>query len=143
MNAKTILISLMFLPLALWAAPFELASFGGDYVSSNQDSQASLQDILGTPTASDSIRQIGGFSVSAHPSVNYTGPDFFAGAQAVKIGVNANNGLAEAEISHGHPRTQYHHPLGNYLGIVVTVPPSQIIPGFRPLRWISGYGRMK
>lgn len=98
MIANKILITLMILPAALWAAPFELASFGGDYVTENQDTQASLQDIPGTPTASDSIRQIGGFNIAAHPSSGYTGPDFYAGAQAVKIGVNANNGLAEAEI---------------------------------------------
>lgn len=77
-----------------------IASFGGDYVSSNQASQASLQDISSTPTASDSIRQIGGFNTLANPVIgdDYSGPAFFAGAQAVKIGVNANNGLAEAEI---------------------------------------------
>lgn len=79
-------------------ATFSLISFGGDSVSSNQASQASVTDLSGVPTAQDSIRQIGGFGVSLEPAANYTGPAFTGGAQAVKIGVNENNGLADAEI---------------------------------------------
>jgi len=81
-------------------AQITVAFFGGDYVTANQSSQATLQDLLGVPTASDSIRQVGGWSSLANPviGVDYTGPEFYGGAQAVKFGVNANNGAATAEI---------------------------------------------
>lgn len=83
------------------SAQITIASFGGDYVTEDQASQASLVDVTGVPTASDSIRQIGGFDVLANPVIgpNYSGPQFFAGAQAVKIGVStANSGQATAQI---------------------------------------------
>lgn len=88
------------LPVTISQAAMAIVSFGGDYVSSDQNSQANLQDISGIPTASDSIRQIGGFGVALNPTIgaNYSGPAFNGGAQAVKIGVNSNNGQASASI---------------------------------------------
>jgi hypothetical protein len=73
-------------------------SWGGDYVTATQSSQASLVDLAGVPTASDSIREIGGFGVAAQPAADYTGPAYAGGAQAVKFGVNSANGLATSEV---------------------------------------------
>jgi|GEM_PF-3285301 len=81
-------------------AQSSIASFGGDYVSANQSSQASLADISGAPTASDSIRQVGGFGTTNNPTIDadYTGPAFTGGAQVVKFGLDAANGAATSEV---------------------------------------------
>jgi hypothetical protein len=75
-----------------------LVSWGGEYVTATQDSQAVLQDLGGVPTASDSIREIGGFGIAAQPAADYTGPAYSGGAQVVKFGVNSANGLATSQV---------------------------------------------
>jgi MYXO-CTERM domain-containing protein len=74
-------------------------SWGGDYVTATQSSQASLQDLAGVPTSSDSIREIGGFGIATQPAADYTGPAYAGGAQVVKFGVNSANGLATSEVT--------------------------------------------
>lgn len=73
-------------------------SWGGDIVTADQNSQAALEDIAGAPTATDSIRQVGGFGIAAQPATGYSGPAFSAGAQVVKFGVTTANGLATAQV---------------------------------------------
>jgi hypothetical protein len=93
-----------------------IAGFGGDYVTANTTSQASLVDIAGSPTGSDSIRQIGGFGTLINPVIdaNYSGPAFRGGAQALKIGVNANNGLVTADV--------YQDAAGDYIRLFSQTP---------------------
>lgn len=99
---KTLLITLpvIIAGISQLSAQTSIASFGGDYVTVNQNSQASLVDLSGVPTASDSIRERGGFGVTNNPTINadYTGPAFNGGAQVVKFGSTAANGLSDAAV---------------------------------------------
>jgi hypothetical protein len=101
-SSTALAASLMGLAASSAFSQVTIVDWGGDYVTANQSSQASLQDISEVPTASDSIRQIGGFNVLANPTV---GPDyggtsdvFYGGAQVVKFGLDAANGSATAQV---------------------------------------------
>jgi hypothetical protein len=99
MNKKfTTLIAAAAVSVATANSHAALVAWGGEYVASDQDSQASLQDISGVPTASDSIRQVGGWGAAAQPASDYTGPAFTGGAQVVKFGLDSTTGSATAKV---------------------------------------------
>jgi hypothetical protein len=77
-------------------SPNEVA-FGGDSVGADQPSNASAVNFAATPTASDTVRQIGGFGVSLEPSANYVGPAFSGGSQVVYFNT-ANFGVVNASV---------------------------------------------
>ncbi|MGC9453127.1 MAG: PEP-CTERM sorting domain-containing protein [Oceanipulchritudo sp.] len=86
-------------------AQVTIVAWGGDYVAANQNSQASLNDIAGVPTASDSIREIGDFGEAVNPAIgtDYSGTsaEFFGGSQIAKYGVNSSTGQALAAVRDG------------------------------------------
>ncbi|MGC9452585.1 MAG: hypothetical protein ACP5I4_14195 [Oceanipulchritudo sp.] len=96
------LLSLIISAIPVLTYGVDLVSWGGDYVTVNQNSQAVLQDFAGVPTALDSIRQVGDWGAALNPviSVDYDGSSaaFTGGAQVVKFGVNASNGAATAKV---------------------------------------------
>jgi hypothetical protein len=99
---KSQLLSLIISSIPVLGYGVDLISWGGDYVTVTQSSQADLQDFAGVPTAADSIRQIGGWGTVLNPvvGVDYDGTSatFKGGVQAVKFGLNAESGLAKAEV---------------------------------------------
>lgn len=92
MNKKKILSLLALSSFAASSAiaqSFTLIDFGGDYVSSTQQSQASAdQD---STVGDDSIRYIGDFGDNVNPTIgaNYSGPAFTGGGQVFKVGGQA------------------------------------------------------
>jgi hypothetical protein len=100
MKNKHILLAMAATAIAGQLSAQTLIDWGGNTVTATQGSQSSLVDIGGVPGAGDSIRQVGGFASPGNPAIgpDYSGGSFLGGAQAVKFGVNAENGLARAEV---------------------------------------------